>query len=305
MAKTCFGVDISEHNGVVDWNTLAKNVDFAILRIGWIGNNSNAIDKKFIENYNAAKKAGIKLGAYVYMYSKSTSAAKAGAEWVIKQIKGKDFELPIYCDMEDNSISGLSKSVLTNITIAFNDAIKEAGYKVGVYASRYWFDSKLDKSLCSTYHTWIAHYTSGSDKYKGDYEMWQNSSKGKVDGVEGNVDTNYLYENIFTVTNSKPANTQSSNTASKSTAPTYKVGNVYTLQTDLKVRRGAGTNYAQKKRSELTTDGKRNAKIGVYAVMKKGTRVTCKAVKKNGSEVWMQTPSGWLAAYYDNKTYIK
>ena len=205
MSKTYFGVDISEHNGTVDWKSVAKNVDFAILRIGWVGNTSNKMDVKFIENYKAAKSAGVKLGAYVYMYSKSTEAAKAGAEWILKQIKGYDFELPIYCDMEDNSIASLSKSKLTDITIAFNEVIKKAGYTVGTYASRYWFDSKLDKSLRSKYHTWIAHYTSGSNKYKGEYEMWQNSSKGKVNGVKGNVDTNYLYEEIFSSKNTAPA----------------------------------------------------------------------------------------------------
>ena len=204
MSKTYFGVDISEHNGTVDWTKVAKKVDFAILRIGWVGNTQNKMDKLFEKNYAAAKKAGVKLGAYVYMYTKNALNAKSGAEWILKQIKGKEFELPIYCDMEDPTISKLSKAELTNITIAFNEAIKKGGYVVGTYASRYWFDSKLDKLLRTKYHTWIAHYTSGTNKYKGEYEMWQNSSKGRVDGVSGNVDTNYLYEDIF----DKPATTQ-------------------------------------------------------------------------------------------------
>lgn len=221
MSKTYFGIDISEHNGTVDWGKVAKKVDFAILRIGWVGNNNNhTIDKKFIENYKAAKEAGIKLGAYVYMYSKSTQTAKAGAKWVLDKIKGLSFDLPIYCDMEDPSISNLSKTGLTLITNAFNEVIKNAGYKVGVYANKYWFDSKLDKSVRTAHHTWIAHYTSGIEKYKGEYEMWQNSSKGKVDGVKGNVDTNYLYTDIFTST--PKASTTSSTTKKKTNTEVAK-----------------------------------------------------------------------------------
>lgn len=299
--KVYFGIDISEHNGKVDWSKVAKKVDFAILRIGWVGNgNNHTVDKRFNENYTAAKKAGVKLGAYVYMYSKTTTAATNGANWALQQIKGKSFDLPIYCDMEDNSISSLSKSTLTAITDTFNSVIKKAGYTVGVYASRYWFDSKLDKSLCSKYHTWIAHYTSGANKYKGEYEMWQNSSKGRVDGISGSVDTNYLYENIFTSTASA-----STPAANKSTAPTYKKGSTYALQVDLKVRTGAGTKYTQKKKSQLTADGQKNALNQTYAVLKKGTKVTVQEIKKVGSDVWIRIPSGWIAAYYSGKVYVK
>ena len=221
MSKTYFGVDISEHNGTVDWLKLSKKIDFAILRIGWVGNTSNAIDKKFKENYNAAKKAGVKLGAYVYMYSKSAEAAKKGASWVLNQIKGLTFDMPIYCDMEDPTIQGLGKTTLTAITDAFNTVIKNAGYKVGIYSSRWWFDNKLNSSV-KKYHTWIAHYTSGTNKYKGEYEMWQNGSKGRIDGVKGNVDTNYLYEDIFTTKPTTAPTTKPSSSSKKTVAEIAK-----------------------------------------------------------------------------------
>lgn len=89
-------------------------------------------------------------------------------------------------------------------------------------------------------------------------------------------------------------------------APTYKVGNTYTLQANVKVRTGAGTNYAQKTVSQLTADGKKNAtaKSG-GAVLKKGTKVTAKAVKTVSGDTWLQIPSGWVAACYDGDTYIR
>ncbi len=196
MAKTYYGVDLSEHNGAVDFNKLAKKADFVILRIGWVGNGKQKLDKSFKKNYNAAKKAGIKLGAYVYIYSKTPEAAEEGARWVLDEIKGLSFQLPIYCDMEDKSIASLGKTKLTKIAEAFNNAIIKGGYRAGIYANLDWYNNKLLPSI-KDYPTWIAHYTSGKNKYRGKYEMWQNSSTGKISGVNGKVDTDYLYENIF------------------------------------------------------------------------------------------------------------
>ena len=84
----------------------------------------------------------------------------------------------------------------------------------------------------------------------------------------------------------------------------YTVGQVYSLQAEMKVREGAGTNYRAKAHGELTADGKTHDADGDGA-LEKGTRVTCKAVKKVGSDTWIETPSGWIAAIYCGKVYIK
>lgn len=88
-------------------------------------------------------------------------------------------------------------------------------------------------------------------------------------------------------------------------APAFKVGSTYTLQVDLKVRKGAGTNYAQKKKSELTADGRKNALNQTMAVLKKGTKITAKKVQKVGNDVWLQIPSGWVSGYYKKNIYVK
>ncbi len=86
----------------------------------------------------------------------------------------------------------------------------------------------------------------------------------------------------------------------------YTKGKTYTLQYAMKVRTGAGTNYKQKKRKDLTEDGKRNAKKGTYAVLKKGTKVTCqKAVTLKTGAIWMKIPSGYICAKGKTKIYIK
>lgn len=95
------------------------------------------------------------------------------------------------------------------------------------------------------------------------------------------------------------------NTVGNSKMPTYKVGNVYTLQVDLKVRAGSGTNARQKLYNELTYDGKKHAYNQKYAVLRKGSRVTCQAILKNGRDIWLKIPSGYVAGYYQGKEYIK
>ncbi len=87
--------------------------------------------------------------------------------------------------------------------------------------------------------------------------------------------------------------------------PAYYVGQVLTLETNLKVRVGAGTNCAQMKRADLTPNGKQNAKQGVYAVLKKGTKVTVKEITRIGSDVWVKIPSGWIAVYYNGNVYAQ
>ena len=284
MSKTYFGVDISEHNGNVDWKKVAKKVDFAILRICWVGNEQNKMDVKFEANYKAAKEAGVKLGGYVYMYSKSATAAEKGAKWVIKQLKGKKFDLPIYCDMEDPSIATYTKTALTTIADAFNKTIKKGGYTPGIYSSRYWFDNKLDKSI-RLYHTWIAHYTSGTNKYKGEYDMWQNSSKGKVDGVKGNVDTNYLYKDIFKkdkviqpVKPTTPAN------PTKPTQQSYKEWKGYVTANSLNVRE------------------KPNTKCTILGVVKTGTAFTIKGESGDFYKVTYNKKTAYVSKKYISKT---
>lgn len=85
----------------------------------------------------------------------------------------------------------------------------------------------------------------------------------------------------------------------------FTVGKTYTTQVNLKVRTGAGTDKSQKKTSQLTEDGQKNALKQELAVLKKGTKVTCKAVKNIDDEVWIEIPSGWIAGYYDKKQYVK
>lgn len=194
-----FGIDVSQHQGIIDWNKVKSQINFAILRLGWIGNHDNhTIDLQFERNYNECKRLKIPIGIYIYNYCVSSQNIENSIKWIEKQLKGKTFEMPIFIDMEDSSLSNLGKSRLTNIATTFCEEIKKLGFNAGVYANKYWYDTYLNKlELYNKYTLWIAHYTNAIDKYQGEFDMWQNLSNGKINGITGNVDTNYLYSDII------------------------------------------------------------------------------------------------------------
>ena len=116
--------------------------------------------------------------------------------------------------------------------------------------------------------------------------------------------TGYLKGYIFLGFIYNPAvNSSTATTAAASTS--YNVGKTYTLKANLKVRTGAGTNYRQKKCSELTASGKKSAQSGTYAVLKNGTKVTVQAVKTVGNKVWVKIPSGWICAKDGDSVYLR
>ena len=118
----------------------------------------------------------------------------------------------------------------------------------------------------------------------------------KYNGKYGFVHSAYISK-------SGSGSTSSGSAGSSSGKPSYKVGTTYTLAADaLRVRTGAGTNYAAKSYSQLTANAKQNAYSN--GCLKKGTRVTCQEVKTVGSDIWIRIPSGWIAAYYQGEKYV-
>lgn len=195
------GIDVSQHQKDIDWNQVKGKVDFAILRLGWIGNNNldnggnHTLDTKFVENYNECKRLGIPVGVYVYCYSSSVDAIKSGADWTVEQLKERTLDLPVFIDMEDKQIAGISKNNLSEMCTEYNSIVENAGFKPGIYANRNWFDNHLNSELKTKYTCWIAHYTDKDQNYEEQYSMWQYSSAGLISGISGNVDLNIIYFN--------------------------------------------------------------------------------------------------------------
>ena len=194
-----FGIDVSAYQKKINWELAKSQIEFSILRLGWIGNkNNHTLDDEFERNYSECKRLGIPVGVYVYCYSDNIDAVKSGAEWTVEKLKNKILDLPVYIDMEEAAISSKGKDLLTQMCFEFIDIVQKRDFLGGVYANRNWFDNFLNKDeIKRRYTTWIATYTSGDSLYKGEYDMWQNSSSGRINGIEGNVDTNYMYRDLI------------------------------------------------------------------------------------------------------------
>lgn len=190
------GIDVSKHQGKIDWNKVKKyGIDFAILRIGY-GMFENQKDYQFENNYTGALANGIDVGVYVYSYAKNVNEAKQEAECCLRWLNGRKLNLPVYYDIEDVNQKALSKAMRNNMCVAFCDVIEKAGYWAGIYANKNWFTNMLDgNTLGERYTCWVAQYNNKCT-YSGPYDMWQYSSSGKVEGINGNVDMNYLYRDL-------------------------------------------------------------------------------------------------------------
>ena len=187
------GIDVSEHQGVIDWAKVAKDgVQFAVIRAGY-GRELSQKDKQFERNYAGAKAAGIKVGAYWYSYANSVERGEQEARTCLKVLEGKSFELPIFFDQEyEKSILALSNKTRTDIVLQFLETVKEAGCKVGLYSSTNFITTKLQADRLTTYPLWLAEYGSKLH-YTGKVWAWQYTSKGRVAGIRGNVDCNHGY----------------------------------------------------------------------------------------------------------------
>ena len=185
------GIDVSEHNGTIDWNKLKKtDVDYAIIRCGYGMNQTNQDDKKWSYNTSECEKAGIPYGVYLYSYADSTQKAVSEAEHVLRLIKGKKLSYPIYYDLEEQKVRDkISESEIAKIAKAFCDTIESSGYDVGIYANTDWFTGYLKDPVFNNYKKWVAQYNYKCT-YSGSYTMWQCTSKGSVNGITGNVDLN-------------------------------------------------------------------------------------------------------------------
>ena len=187
------GIDVSEHQGMIDWGTVAKDgVQFAVIRAGY-GRELSQKDKYFERNYAGAKAAGIKVGAYWYSYANSVERGEQEARTCLKVLEGKSFELPIFFDQEyEKSILALSNQKRTDIVLKFLETVKGAGRKVGLYSSTNFITTKLQANRLTAYPLWLAEYGSKLH-YTGKVWAWQYTSKGRVAGIRGNVDCNHGY----------------------------------------------------------------------------------------------------------------
>ena len=183
------GIDVSEWQGVIDFEKLKGQVDFVIIRAGY-GRLTSQIDKQFERNYSECKRLGIPCGAYWYSYAESEADAKAEAAAALEILDGKKLDYPVYYDIEEKKTIGTGK--VDNIIAEFCTALEKGGYYSGLYMSRSPLKAYVSPKIRERFALWIAEYGAKCN-YDGYYGMWQRSSEGKFDGINGKVDVNECY----------------------------------------------------------------------------------------------------------------
>ena len=201
------GIDVSKWNQEIDWEAVKEEgVEFAIIRCGYRGASSGAlvIDPRYEENIQGAIDAGIPVGVYFFTQALDEVEAVEEASMVIRLIEAYDVDYPVFLDSEsaggNGRADGLTATERTAAHKAFLETVSAAGYETGVYASRNWLYDRINMTDLSEYKTWLAEYAE-VPAYEGYYDMWQYTSKGKVNGISTNVDLNLCYMNIDTSIN--------------------------------------------------------------------------------------------------------
>lgn len=195
------GIDVSHHQGKIDWNKVKQaGYEFAIVRVVYRGygkTGSLNLDRTCLENIKQAQSAGFDVGVYVFSQAINEKEALQEAELVIQTLQGLELELPVVFDPElirddDARTDNVSGEQFTKNTIVFCERIKEAGYEPMVYSNLIWESELFDMEQIQRYPIWYADYEK-IPQTPYDFEFWQYSEKGIVDGVEGIVDLNVQF----------------------------------------------------------------------------------------------------------------
>lgn len=248
MSYKKFGIDISKYQKGIDFSKLAADgVEFIILRCAYhLGK-----DTQFEDFYKKAKAKKIPVGVYLYTTAKSVNEAQAEAEFLIKDVlKGKQLELPVYYDIEEDFYYSRPKKQNSELVKAFCDTMEKNGYFAGVYASKNFFDTYLDDSMLTNYAHWVAQWSkSCTYKNKEILGMWQFG--GETNAIRSNkvagyvCDQNYMYEDYPKIIKDNSLNGYGTvKTAQPKFTGTFKKGDtgigVYLLKQNLMLLKDAG-----------------------------------------------------------------
>lgn len=193
-----YGIDVSEWQGNIDWEKVrSTGISFAIIRCGFRETEGSKVkeDANFRKNIEGAIEAGLKVGVYFFGTAKNEREAIEEAEFTINLIKDYNLTYPVVYDAEifnTGRLKGISNTTITDNVLTFTETVASYGYETMVYSYRNALTNLLEMGKLEGKLIWLAHYTDKTD-YKGNYNMWQYTSEGKVDGIKTNVDLNISF----------------------------------------------------------------------------------------------------------------
>lgn len=195
------GIDVSEHNGILDVAKIKESgIGFIIIRTGY---GMYYEDKHFRSNVAKCEAAGMPYGFYHYSYARNLSEAKTEVEGMLNSIRGMKPSYPVYIDMEDSDhwkeINGNPSNVAyQDICEYFCKRLEEAGYYAGIYANLDWLRNRLNVGKLNRFDKWVAQWAA-SCTYSNDFGIWQYTSDGTVTGSSPRTDMNYAYKDYPTI----------------------------------------------------------------------------------------------------------
>lgn len=193
--KTLKVIDVSEHNGRIDWEEARKHIDGVIIRCGYGMDQADQDDKYWKRNADECTRLGIPFGVYLYSYADTDVKSRSEAAHVLRLIKGYELSYPVYLDLEEEK-DGTRRQAVRGAKI-FADIVEDAGYQVGIYANENWYKTIIGRSL-DKYTKWVAKYSSKAPDVPN-VDIWQYTSSGRVPGLTGNggrVDVNHCYRDF-------------------------------------------------------------------------------------------------------------
>ena len=251
------GIDVSAHQGKINWDTVAAyGMDFVLLRITELG---NVVDSYFESNYVACNKHKIPVGVYKYSYAMTIAEIQSEARKVVSTLNDRKIQFPVFLDLEYHNQRTLGAESIHKMADAFRTIIEAAGYKFAIYCNLDWYNTVICSHL-KKYDFWIARYPANDngtlqERLRPDIGVgWQCSSKAKIPGISGNVDRDVFYKN-YAETKPKKENT----TVSK----TDKLKE-FTDLGDFYAGEGTGKPYLEKKTNVYLDDFQKNAGYNNY-----------------------------------------
>lgn len=194
------GIDVSSHQGDIDWQQVAEDgVQFAFIRAVYRGYGSGKLveDAKFEDNIRGALEAGIKVGVYCYSQAVNEEEALEEANLVLQKIAPYEIACPVVFDVEmvsgaDGRMNGLTAEERTGLVRLFCETVKGAGYKPMIYHNMEMATLRLQFESLEDYDKWFAYYNDNF-YFPYEYDVWQYSEKGRVNGIKGKVDLNISF----------------------------------------------------------------------------------------------------------------
>jgi len=187
------GIDISKWQGAIDFQKVKNSgIQFVIIRAGY---GTKGKDEFFEVNYKKAKAAGLHVGAYWYSYADGFKEAAEEADAFLRALSGKQFDYPVYLDMEEKSQLNAGMDFCSGLIKTFCGRLEAAGYFAGFYTSSSYVQTVVKEEIRKRYSFWCAQWASACS-FAGSCGIWQYSSKGMVPGINGRVDFDYAYQDF-------------------------------------------------------------------------------------------------------------